>query len=154
MSPECIDCLEEGVARWRPVEGVRVKRCATHRRAKKVAAKQKTRAGHVERTYGITAEEWRKLYEFQGSLCAVCGPVTGNRGASKALSTDHDHKCCAGPTSCGECVRGLLCSTCNVILGRWRDSPEVALSLLSYLLDPPMKQLRAGEEMYVRRMQG
>lgn len=148
--PECHDCLAEGVQRWRPVEGVRVKRCATHRRAKKVAQKSRNRDRRVLTTYGMTPEQWEALNAFQGGLCAICGPWTGNRGASRSLSTDHDHSCCAGPTSCGKCVRGLLCGTCNTFIGRIRDNFEVAQSMASYLQYPPTQQLRDGMDSYRR----
>lgn len=138
---ECVDCIAEGITTWRPVTGVRVKRCATHVRAKKKADKQRSRDNRRRNTYGLTEEDHRELLARQGGLCAICGPVTGNRGARRDLSTDHDHKCCNGPTSCGRCVRGLLCSTCNTILGRWRDNPLVPLRMIQYLDNPPWQQI-------------
>jgi hypothetical protein len=30
--------------------------------------------------------------------------------------TDHDHECCPGRRSCGHCVRGVVCATCNSLL--------------------------------------
>ncbi len=143
-SPECVDCITSGVTNWRPVTGVRVKRCATHKRTKGKAAKQRRQATNRTNTYGITPEDHAELLAFQNGLCAICGPVTGNRGATKALSVDHDHKCCptgSVPVSCGRCVRGLLCSTCNTFIGRIRDSVYVALRMVAYLLDPPWKKI-------------
>lgn len=59
---------------------------------------------------------------------------------TERLSIDHDHSCCPSSfetrgrkVSCGGCVRGLLCSTCNTALGLLQESPERIRGLLSYL---------------------
>lgn len=90
--------------------------------------------------FGLTGEEYAKLYEFQGGKCAICQVATGQ---ARALAVDHDHSCCPGPTSCGECVRGLCCSVCNqIILGRY--GPQAFRRALQYLVSPPAQQMRAG----------
>lgn len=59
--------------------------------------------------HGLTVERYENLLAKQGGVCAICkSPPKQN-----ALHIDHDHKCCPGTYSCGKCVRGLLCPTCN-----------------------------------------
>ena len=65
-------------------------------------------------TYNLTFEDYLNMLVWQGGACAICKlSVDGYR-----LSVDHDHACCPGKTSCGRCVRGLLCTRCNWTLGR------------------------------------
>jgi hypothetical protein len=48
------------------------------------------------------------------------------------VHVDHDHACCAKATSCGKCIRGLLCSACNTALGMLRDDPRRISGLALY----------------------
>ncbi len=89
----------------------------------------------MEARYSIPPAEYRELWLRQRGLCAICQRF-------KANSVDHDHACCDGPYSCGKCVRGLLCRTCNTILGRWRDDQETFLRAAEYLAQPPAKRFQ------------
>jgi hypothetical protein len=114
-------------------------RCATHHREARKGRKEMNHAAYVARTYSITAERYAELYEAQGGTCAICQRATG---ASRKLSVDHDHKCCNGSTSCGECVRGLLCRPCNDLLGHGRDDIQFFGRAIAYLADPPAKRVK------------
>lgn len=81
--------------------------------------------------YGITAEQWDTLLETQNNSCAICFSTEPGRGTRFAV--DHDHNCCSGPRSCGDCVRGLLCHNCNLMLGTANDSIESLESGINYL---------------------
>ena len=43
----------------------------------------------------------------------------------------HDHSCCPGDTSCGQCIRGILCRRCNRIL--ITNNPQILRGLADYL---------------------
>lgn len=61
--------------------------------------------------YNLSTE--RILMLEAKTVCDICGVPRDKR-----FATDHDHSCCPGRDSCGECVRGLLCMTCNTALER------------------------------------
>ncbi|MFD9893342.1 endonuclease VII domain-containing protein [Amycolatopsis sp. NPDC059027] len=135
----CKDCISEGVKTRRPAPHPGP-RCSTHLRARKLALRARSRAQYVERTYSITEAQYQALYEAQGGVCALCRRAKGT--GRKRLAVDHDHKCCPGPVSCGECVRGLLCTSCNKgVLGHARDEVEFFERGIEYLTNPPARRV-------------
>lgn len=90
---------------------------------------EKHKAEQWRRKYGITPEAYQELLDRQGGTC-VCGHAPDDR----YLSVDHNHACCPGDKSCGECVRGLLCNDCNISLGFLRDDPNRLMVLAQYLV--------------------
>jgi len=89
------------------------------------------RAAQIKHTYGITADEYAAILRAQGGGCAICGKTPEENG--RDLAVDHDHSCCPGKRSCGKCVRGLLCVTCNPGIGYFQDSTELLLAAVAYL---------------------
>ncbi len=87
--------------------------------------------------YNMTMEQYRDMFEDQEGVCAIClEPETkthGSTGTTFRLAVDHDHKCCATTPTCGECTRGLLCSTCNRTLGLLNDNAAVLRAAADYL---------------------
>lgn len=75
-----------------------------------------------KRLYGIGPEEYAALLEAQGAGCAIC---RGQSSDGTGLAVDHDHT--TGRT------RGLLCSSCNNGLGRFRDDPVLLRAAAEYL---------------------
>lgn len=88
--------------------------------------------------HGITPDDYRAMVALQENRCAICG----DDQTDKRLHIDHDHSCCSmvnkEQRSCGKCIRGLLCGSCNIALGNFRDDPE--------LLDRAAKYLRSWRE--------
>lgn len=106
--------------------------CTTCLRERKKARKLAGRARRQERVFGITLEEGDELVEWQGGGC-ICKPWTGYNGASRSLSTDHDHRTGV--------VRGKICKHCNDLLGRVKDDPEFFRRMIAYLANPPAVRL-------------
>lgn len=75
----------------------------------------------------LSAEEYERVWQQQGGVCAVCQcPETLRiRGKVMRLAVDHSHQT-------GE-NRGLLCNGCNQALGWCKDSPRRLRALIAYL---------------------
>jgi hypothetical protein len=93
--------------------------------AKKRPAYRKTanRNRNLKR-FGITIEAYDHILKNQGDGCAICGNKTTD-STGRLLSIDHDH-------DTGE-VRGLLCHSCNVALGLFKEDPELLAEAIRYL---------------------
>lgn len=101
----------------------------------RVANPEKVRAinrGIALRRHGLTFAQFNDLLTAQGGACWICGAVTP--GGHGTWHIDHDHECCPGDRHCcGQCVRGLLCHHCNLMLGNAHDNPEVLRRAIEYL---------------------
>jgi hypothetical protein len=76
--------------------------------------------------YGISLEQFNKMYDAQNGKCANDGCVTcGPRYGKGSLVVDHCHKT--------DKIRGLLCVPCNTALGFMGDIPERIIGLAAYL---------------------
>jgi hypothetical protein len=106
---QCLDCLKISKEKYRATE--------------KGKAKDKEYSKNYERKgkqnarlnlYGITQEEYDALILKQNSKCAICkiGLDMGKR-----TCIDHCHN--------SKKVRGILCWSCNVGLGHFKDNPEL-----------------------------
>ena len=79
-----------------------------------------SRRNHLTRKYGMTLEEYESQLDRQQGVCAACG-VTPTRN----LDVDHDHETGA--------MRGLLCNSCNRLVGVIEKDPVKFRGLVAYL---------------------
>ena len=87
-----------------------------------------TRKYNLKQFYGITLEQYDVMLEEQNGVCAICGQLETWRdpnGETRRLSVDHDH-------DTGE-TRGLLCSICNLLVGKVEKYPKRMLKIQKYL---------------------
>ncbi len=90
----------------------------------KVRKKQTDSNGHLKRTFGIGLDEFEQMFEAQGRVCAICGSPDSKHKNAK-FCVDHDHET--------GLIRGLLCKTCNWMLGHSGDNPDVLRKGADYL---------------------
>lgn len=77
----------------------------------------------LKKHYGITSEQYWKLFEAQKGNCACCGQ--SHELFKRRLHVDHDHETGV--------IRGLLCTECNPGLGYFQDSVERLEAAVTYL---------------------
>lgn len=104
VEPRCRECYDALIARWR------------HQ-----AERAYTMAKRLQSTYGITLEDYGRMFVEQGGTCSICRSPQGDR----PLVVDHDHATGA--------VRALLCSNCNAGIGMLKESPEVLARAIEYV---------------------
>lgn len=104
----------------------RVKYCARCEAAVKRERSDAQHRARVAATYGLALDGYDRLYLAQGGRCYICRRATGK---TRRLAVDHDHKT-------GK-VRGLLCKSCNTMLGHARDDPAMFYRAADYLELPP-----------------
>lgn len=103
----------------------RCKSCvADAQKVRYVGNKNVWRDGAYKRDFGISLNEYEALLNSQNGSCSICkSPETGLN--TNHFAVDHDHE--SGR------VRGLLCSGCNLGLGKFKDDPKLLRRAVEYL---------------------
>lgn len=73
--------------------------------------------------YGITLEEYDQMLILQNHRCKICQKHQSE--LTKPLCVDHCH-------TTGK-VRGMVCDSCNLGMGRFYDDPELLIAAANYL---------------------
>lgn len=77
----------------------------------------------LKKRYGITIEDYNKMFNNQKGCCAICNIHQSKLNTS--LHVDHCHT--------NYKVRGLLCFNCNMAIGRLNDSIDNLQKAILYL---------------------
>jgi len=96
---------------------------------------EKYRDQDLKKKFKISIEQFTEMLAAQGNCCLVCKTTTPG-GAYNQWHVDHDHSCCGQENrkkTCGNCIRGILCSNCNLALGTAKDSSMILRALADYL---------------------
>lgn len=73
--------------------------------------------------FGLTKEDYNKIFEEQNGRCLIC--LKHQSELKRSLAVDHCHST--------NKIRGLLCSSCNPGLGQFKDDEELLFRAVSYL---------------------
>lgn len=115
---ECIECYHANRRQSA------CKRAIEHYHKNKAKRLDAIYAATLVRVYGITVQDYERMFTAQGGVCAMCLKPP-KIGRFKRLHVDHDH-------ATGR-VRGLLCRGCNGLIG-WYEHHKDALH--DYLKEP------------------
>jgi hypothetical protein len=99
------------------------------------------------RLHNMTKEQFFRLIWEQKGKCAICKDSLYDlytESGTRNIHIDHDHDCCPTVKSCGHCTRGILCGSCNKMLGFARDNQKILLAGAEYL-----EALKGGDEQDV-----
>lgn len=83
----------------------------------------------MEKAFGLSMADYERMLADQDGRCAICGATEGwyhvQAGRGRKLSVDHCHER-------GQ-VRGLLCDSCNMGIGRFKHDPDLLQKAIAYL---------------------
>lgn len=115
--------LRKNKARYLAKPGTRERNIASERKRRESPdARRRISFSRRMRAYGVNEETFNEILSKQGGGCKICG-ITPESGVR--LCVDHDHACCPSGSSCGLCIRGVLCFNCNLAEGFIRSAAEL-----------------------------
>lgn len=117
--PKRSERIRQRASEWTKNNPERAKANKDKYRAKNLESiKEKSAHQHRERTYGIAKEDYERMLNSQNEVCAIC------KKDSK-LWVDHDHLT--------GIVRGLLCPSCNTLVGYIETHGHLIQDVLKYI---------------------
>jgi len=131
-SKKCVYCGKEYISKLPKNRGLLQKYCSidckekarTKRRKEQgqFEYKGKCKNRKLKKRYGLTLNEYNNIINQQNSKCKICGKES-------KLVVDHDH-------SLGyPHYRGIICFSCNNVLGLVNDDPQILENIIQYLKD-------------------
>jgi hypothetical protein len=127
----CNVCTDKSNARSYAWRAANPGRATANNRAWQLRHPEVVRATTVKGKYKI---DFYKVWEEQEGLCALCyKPMLQVGKEPTSVCVDHDRACCSGKKSCGNCVRGLIHFSCNLVLGYAKDDPYTLQKAVEYL---------------------
>lgn len=107
------------------------KPCSNNRKAMyNIEYPEKRRQSQIKYDFGISWEMYELKFKSQNGCCAICAtPLKLHKG----IDSDFDVACVDHNHQTGE-VRGLLCTDCNLGLGKFKDSLTFIQSASEYLV--------------------
>lgn len=136
LQSRCKECQRELADQYRKAHPER--RTAQHRawrakqpkgdnarRAREWRKKNPERAKDhdLKRVRKVPLGTYSRMLEAQGGRCAVCG--TAKAGGRGRFHLDHCHNT--------NTLRGLLCHSCNLLMGHAKDNPDLLRAAINYL---------------------
>lgn len=94
----------------------------SYRERNKARVRTHHERSRLKAQYGISPEEYDRLFQDQGGKCAICSMEPSDR----KLSVDHCHST--------NKVRGLLCSNCNSAIGLLQEDLTLFEKAAIYLM--------------------
>jgi hypothetical protein len=92
---------------------------AEYRRKNRLVYREK----RLLKKYGLTLADVEQILKVQGNACAICGKELSSD--SKRPVIDHCH-------DTGK-VRGILCDSCNCMIGFAQDDPAILAKAIEYI---------------------
>ena len=138
LSNICKKCHAENGAVWR--QNNPNKNREYYRAAKKndpIKLIEYNQYYHIYRKYGLSGDEFRRMYDERGGKCDICGYVTPIRGHDR-INIDHCH-------DTGH-IRGLLCRKCNSAIGFLSDDPLRLQSAVGYLEEAKAREVLCTQQ--------
>ena len=121
-SPWCKECTKKQVKKYRKKNPDKIKKLRElYKEKRKEIRKPTERRNHLKMKYGITESDYKTMYNSQNGECLICK----KKVIYKKLSIDHCHKT--------NKIRGLLCFSCNIGLGNFKDNIENLIRAIKYL---------------------